>query len=448
MLTLAAYRVETPSLDEEERYTCWTSLREIVDNWLCRKGVDDTSSETGQFTSETRGAQGTFSRSFISNSVGALFEISLTEPTENGNTFITSVAIANADRMVFVYLTLSASISGKSIAPIVVYPRCPVLMRNILTLRNDWMYGGSKVPGPLPISLNRESEALNLVHDLMDANRTLPVTVVSELEGEPIWNELPEKLAIDLAGLSPVVRVSGEVSWALNNLLGKARSCYLGAIRIYWPLGRTVQDASDLRSKVWTAERLLSHDSDGKGISRFTTALRRQVMSIAALAVDIPTSVRRIKNEQSRARFAQLQQTADANAQDLELMTFLIAENDSLKEQLEKIKDEAARQASRAEVAEHALELLKSGEVNDEPSDVMNESTPKAGEVRYYKKTHSKPSYDVLVRISDCGHKSWRSANKGDKAKKGIEKIEGRSNWKTVFHCGACQGGGVWKVIW
>lgn len=448
MLTLAAYRVETPSLEEQERRKCWSALLDTANKWLSHKGVADTACEAGKFASETLGAQGDFIRSSTSNSAGALFEISLTEPTKDGNTFITSIAITDADGVVSVFLTLSAAISGKSIAPIAVYPRCPVLMREILTLRNDWLFGGSEVPGLRPIFMGGENAASKLVGHLMNESRALPVTVVSELDGEPIWKDLPEKLAIDLAGLSPVIRIDGEASWALNDLLGKSRSCYLGATRIYWPLGRATENPAELRSKVWTAERLLSHDADGKGLSRFTTALRRQVMSVAALAVDVPASVRKIKSEQSRARLFELQQQANANTQELELARLFIEENEALKDQLDKARAEAARQASRAEVAEYALEVLKSGESDEEPSEEPDDTTPTEGEVRYYKKTHSKPSYDVLVRIADCGHNSWQSANKADKAKKGIERLESSSGWKSVFHCGSCGGGGVWKVLW
>ena len=84
----------------------------------------------------------------------------------------------------------------------------------------------------------------------------------------------------------------------------------------------------------------------------------------------------------------------------------------------------------------------------DSEEDGQASEAPVAGEVRFYKKTHSKPSYDVLVKISDCGHNSWQSANKADKAKKGIERLEGSSDWKSLYHCGSCQGGGVWKVVW
>lgn len=449
MLTLAAYRLETPTLADKELQPCWSDVIDTLEKWLIKKGVTDTACESGTFESETAGAKGEFTRSSVSSVSGKLTEIVLSEPTKEGYTFITSVVVTHSEERISVFLTLSAANSGSSVAPITLYPRCPVLIREVLSLRNDWSFGGSEVPHPHPISIAGEKAASTLVGYLMNENRTLPVTVVSELDGEPIWEYLPDKLAIDLAGLSSVIRVDGEASWALNHLLGKSRSCYLGAVRLYWPLGGATQDPSELRSKVWTAERLLSNDSDAKGLSRFTTTLRRQVMSIAALAVEAPASVRKIKSENSRARLAELQEKADANSEELELARLFIEENETLKDELEKAKAEIARQAARAEAAEYAIDVLKSGG-SDETTDEepQSDATPKAGEVRYYKKSHCKPTYDVLVRISDCGHNSWQSSNKADKAKKGIEKLEGSSEWKSVYHCGSCQGGGVWKVTW
>ncbi|WP_324779818.1 hypothetical protein [Thiobacillus sedimenti] len=451
MQTLAAYRLETKALSDDELQMWWSDISGVINKWLKKKGVADTSSELGAFASETSGAKGTFTTNSVSSTSGELTEIVLTEPTKDGHTFTTSLAITNSEKVISVYLTLSASITGNTVAPTTLYPRCPTLIREMLTLRSDWMFGGSEVPDARPISVTGEEAASVLAGYLMNERRTLPVTVVSDIDGEPIWNDLPEKLAIDLAGLSSVVRIDGEASWALTDLIGKSNSCYLGAVRIYWPLRKVVEDTSELRSKVWTAERLLSSDTDGKGLSRFTTSLRRDVMNIAALVVDAPPSVRKIKTEVSRARLSELQAKADANSEELELARLFIEENETLKDELEKAKIEISKQAARAEAAEYALDVLKSDDSDksiDDQVQAQADKRPKTGEIRYYKKTHSKPTYDVLVKISDCGHNSWQAANKADKAKKGIEKLEGSSDWKSVSHCGSCQGGGVWKVVW
>ncbi len=448
MLTLAAYRLESPSISSSELVGLWATIGKIVDTWLSEKGVGNPAAETGIFNSKTPGAKGSFENSTLTSTSGTLREVSLTEPTKDGHTFKTNLSLTNAGGSIVVYLTLAASNAGDMVAPTAFYPRCPALIRELLGLEIHWSFGGSEIPPAEHISLAGEKSAEKLVGYLTNPERSLPVTVVSELDGEPIWPELAEKLSNDLAGLSSVVRIDGDASWALNDFLGKTKSCYLGAVRIYWPLTRGTDEASELRSKVWTAERLLSNDADGKGLSRFTTSLRRQVMSVAALSVDAPHEIRRLKSEHSRARLAKLEAKADANSEELELARLFIEENETLKDELEAAKAEIAKQSARADAAEYAIEVLKSNEDGDAEEADQASETPVTGEVRFYKKTHSKPSYDVLVRITDCGHNSWQSANKADKAKKGIERLEGSSDWKSLYHCGSCQGGGVWKVFW
>ena len=448
MLTLAAYRLESPTLSNGKLDALWETIGKIVDGWLVAKGVGNPAAQTGDFSSKTPGATGSFENLTITSASGTLREISLTEPTKDGHTFKTSLALTNTGGRVIVYLTLAASNAGDMVAPTAFYPRCPALIRELLSLEVQWSFGGSEIPPAKHISLAGEESAKKLVGYLTNPERSLPVTVISELDGEPVWPELVEKLSNDLAGLSSVVRIDGDASWALNDLVGKTRSCYLGAVRIYWPLRRGTSEAPELQSKVWTAERLLSNDADGKGLSRFTTSLRRQVMSVAALSVDAPHEIRKLRSEHSRARLTELEAKADANSEELELARLFIEENEALKDQCEAAKAEIAKQSARADAAEYAIEVLKSNEDADSEEDGQASEAPVAGEVRFYKKTHSKPSYDVLVKISDCGHNSWQSANKADKAKKGIERLEGSSDWKSLYHCGSCQGGGVWKVVW
>lgn len=386
MLTLAAYRLESPSESNSELDTLWTTIGRTVDAWLSEKGIDNPAAEAGSFNSKTPGAIGSFENSTITSASGTLREISLTEPTKDGHTFETNLAVTNTGGSVVVYLTLAASNAGDMVAPTAFYPRCPALIHELLSLETHWSFGGSEIPPAAHLSLAGEKSAEKLVGYLTNPERSLPVTVISELDGEPIWDELPEKLANDLAGLSSVVRIDGDASWALNDLLGKTKSCYLGAVRIYWPLKRGSSEAAELRSNVWTAERLLSNDADGKGLSRFTTSLRRQVMSVAALSVDAPHDIRRLKSEHSRARLAKLEAKADANSEELELAKLFIEENETLKDELEAAKAEIAKQSARADAAEYAIEVLKRNEDADSEAEDQTSESPVAGEVRYYKK--------------------------------------------------------------
>lgn len=76
------------------------------------------------------------------------------------------------------------------------------------------------------------------------------------------------------------------------------------------------------------------------------------------------------------------------------------------------------------------------------------ENPPEKGDLRFYKKKHSTPKRDVMIHVGDCGCNNWESAHAADKAKKGIAKLEGRSNWSLMQHCASCEGGGMWRVRW
>lgn len=198
MLTLAAYRLDTQQLMERELELLWLEMTRTIDAWLEGKGVAIPIADSGVFTSKTPGATGTFERSSISTESGSLIEVALIEPTMDGHTFRTNLALTKFDGVIIFYLTLSASNAGDMLAPTSFYPRCPSLIRDILKLRNDWHFGGSDIPPAKEALVAGEKSAETLVKYLLSNTRSLPVTVVSEVDGNPIWLELPAKLSNDL----------------------------------------------------------------------------------------------------------------------------------------------------------------------------------------------------------------------------------------------------------
>ena len=83
------------------------------------------------------------------------------------------------------------------------------------------------------------------------------------------------------------------------------------------------------------------------------------------------------------------------------------------------------------------------------PPPIPKPKPPKKGELRFYKKVSSGGGRDKVVQVQGCRHRSWQPAKKADQAKKGIAHLEGgRSDWKTLQHCGSCEGGGMWRVQW
>jgi hypothetical protein len=85
----------------------------------------------------------------------------------------------------------------------------------------------------------------------------------------------------------------------------------------------------------------------------------------------------------------------------------------------------------------------------EQPGSEPEVPAPARGDTGFYKKFHSTPNQDIMIRVPDCGCNNWQNGHGGDKAKKGIAKLEGgRSDWSKVQHCGSCTGGGMWRVAW
>ncbi len=451
MQILSAYLFEAPRLRPEDVIASADAIAATLANWMIEKGASNPDLESGSFVSKTKGfPPGSYHRRVVASSLGTLQELVLQEPTNSGQIFITTISVIALNNRVVVYATLAVKNAAAMVAPVFTDPRCPSVVKRLIDMRTDWEFGGYPVPRTIAVPLSGTEGGMNLVSMLQDPARTLPVVVVSEVEGEPIWERLEDVLAADLAGLACVVRIDEEASWTLTDELGKLNSCYLGAVRLYWPMAKGSDEADVPRSSVWTASYMLSQDSDGKGMQRIRAMIRRSVMTVASLTIEPPAAAREIQNEASRSRFRELEQRANSNSEELELARLFIEENEELKTALDEARREVARQASKAETAEYALSRIKAQGLATEPEsvDLSESGAPEPGEIRYYKKTRNAPSHDVLVRIQDCGHNAWQAANKADKAKKGVEKLEGGSAWANFYHCAKCAGGGVWKVEW
>jgi len=450
MQILSAYLLETASLSAEEAVVSSAQIGAALNEWLKEKGALDAMAGAGTFTSKTKGSPvGNFQRRSASSKIGSFDEIVLQEPTSSGQRFVTTIAILYHTDRVIVHATLSVQNLNVVVAPVFTDPRCPSVVKRLLDLRSDWHLGGSELPHPVAEQISDSEGGEKLASAIQDPARTLPIVVVSEIENEPVWDNLEQSLAADLAGLARVVRIDDNASWALSDKLGKLYSCYRGAVRLYWPSGKEL-NAHVPRSSVWTASQMLSQDSDGKGMLRFRALLRRTVMGVASLTVEPPAAIREIQNQAARARLHALEQRASSNSEEIELARLFIQENEELKASLDEANREIARQASKAEAAEYALSRVKESDGLDEADgDNFTENTvPTSGETRFYKKTRNTPTHDVLVRVKDCGHNRWQGASSADKAKKGVERLEGTSAWNNFFHCAKCTGGGLWKVVW
>jgi len=448
MQTLASYLIEKENLSDGEVAIRSDAISARVRDWLLGKGVTDPNALSGTFNSLTSNSSGSFSRRSISNEKGAYEEIRLEEPSRGGQLFSTVISKVLSPTKIAVHATLSVKNNISVIAPVATDPRCPALIRSLLELYPDWTFGGNAIGTATARAVAGSEDAEILLSNLVSESRLRPVVVVSQNEGEFVWPHLPDELAYDLAGLADVVSIDDDASWELTEHLGKRNSCYLGAVRLYWPSKKAMNGSLQLPGTVWTASNLLSMDHDEKGLVRFRSAIRRAVMSVAALTVEPPSAIRQIQNFYARQRLQELEARADTNTEELELARLYVEENEELKAEVAQLKADLSELSGRAEVAEYALSQVKSKDPLVADISATDDDSPFDGETRYYKKIHSKPAHDVLVRVTDCGHSSWQNSAGADKARKGVERLEKRGDWKSMQHCGSCTGGGLWRVRW
>ena len=455
MQILSAYLLTQEALEAGASERLFLAAREKIIGWIDSKDPVRTDELHGTFISRTGGAAGTYRLVEKTALIGRAMAVALKEPTKNGDAFTTEITIAQNENHVEVFCRLRVENRDTLIRPTNVDARCPAAIREIIEMSGEWSFGKERIPQSTRHLVSGSIDAASLVSHIISPDRELPIVVVSTVEGFPIWQGIAEDLSHDLAGLVHVYQIDDEAAWELTEKLGKMYSCYRGAIRLYWPRGNSGANHSALRGRVWTAAQLLSTDTDGGERNRFRAELRRLVFSGAVLAIDEPELANEIWECVEQDRFRELEARLDSKAEELEVLRLYFEENKELREELRRAKSDASELKSelaqiqfRLEAAEYALSarsVVSGGEpaTNDE-----DESEPKPGEVRFYKKTHSTPNHDVMVRVNDCQHNKWQSANAAHKAKKGIERLERRDAWANIQHCGVCTGGGLYRVKW
>ena len=108
----------------------------------------------------------------------------------------------------------------------------------------------------------------SLVELLVDRDRRVPVVVISSLEGTGRPRVNPDHTAERLVGLAHVmVMDSTAASFELTDRLGKLRTVFGGAVRIYWP--GFSRDADPYDHPVFFEARIDMYESRGRPFERY-----------------------------------------------------------------------------------------------------------------------------------------------------------------------------------
>lgn len=439
MQELAKYYFTSKLDDVAEAIERYFSVNELIDRWLTEKGAANTSLEKGTFSSKRQGASGHFTQTITKNDIGELREFLLIDIVKGKHAFATTLKVGMIGCEVVIYCALSVKRLSEVIAPLNVYPRCPKIIRDIVEAFGDWKLGGDVVPRATLIDASGEIGGYDLSVSLLDRERKFPILVVSDDPDNRPWTNLAGKLANDLVGVAHVASVDEDGSWALTDELGKSHSCYLGAVRLYWPL-----TTDDLHTSVWTAGRLIKeYGEDVSGLNKFLAMIREVVLETSSLSLSHPKTLREISNQELRQRLS----AANAEEQEKELNT-IIDENSELYDKLSESNAEIARLKSKIlSLYSQLNEGDQGGSADDSEVEAVHKPA-EAGELRFYKKIRKNGGSDKLVVTGECNHKSWRPTPKAIQAQKGIQKLEGRDDWRSFQHCNGCTNGGRWRVQW
>jgi hypothetical protein len=269
--------------------------------------------------------------------MGCMEEWVLSEPIPSGE-FKTSLGVARSDSELYVSCELSAHNPEHVVAPLTVDPKCPRVLREIVSLPLKWRLGSTPVkPSYLP-GHGRE-EGVYFAQILQDKRRVLPVVAIAQHYGEVIHAGVSEQIARDLVGLAVVVELDDDAAWELTRTLGKEWSCYNGAIRLYWPFASP--ERNPYRHPLWTSLRLLSGVSNSREAAhRIRYQLRSMLFAVSTFSIPKPDLFRDIeRSRQEEDRQARHKEAVDHD--DFRLLAELYSdENEGLRSDIESLQDE------------------------------------------------------------------------------------------------------------
>jgi len=445
MQIVASYLLSTPKLSSSNLAERLAALDKLFEQWLIKKGANIPLEKEGFFKSKTKADDtGIYRVDIHESGEKSAREYSLEEKSRSGLNFTTRMAVLKTTDCVTLYATLAVSNPEDVVVQAFADAKCPEVIREAIGLFNDWRYLDNVLPTSVTFVDSSEKVQMLVARLRGGDSRKLPVVVVSDLDGEEVWPGIAKQMAYDLTAAAEVYHIDEDASSELTNAIGKINSCYLGAIRIYWPIRG---NEGFPRSTVWTASRLLPEEEskDLEYSLRFRSQLRNRVLSAMSVSIQEPSEIASIKQEKMEERIASLEERAADYDAALALVEELRKENEGLKEQLESAKKKNVSLTYQLQYATDGSDLADS-RIASASNDDSN--PPQPGEVRFYKKISEAGDHDKFRIVNDCDHKKWQSSKPADKARKGIIRHEGRDDWKSMQHCARCTGPGMWRVQW
>lgn len=220
----------------------------------------------------------------------ALWSLSWSDPSEPDENLLwqSAVTAARAEDKTEVSIVIRITSREFVIAPPTFDVRRPYIVKSLLHTLPCYLGGRPLRTAPQAIGVEDGQSFETL---LFDPRRPLPIVLFSRDPYSEQCITSPVRTAEALAGLAEVYVLADK--WAgfrLTRSVGKALSCYNGAVRIYWP--GLSPDSSPYAHKLFMPDEVRERQDAGQD---FADHLMRRFAGISALRLTQPATEQRVR---------------------------------------------------------------------------------------------------------------------------------------------------------
>jgi len=365
MRTVASYALERSSGDISSSFD---AVRSAVTRWLISKGWSEGQAE---FRS-THGTPTRVARLNLDVPDGRLERTLVVETLPEG-IFYTAVSTGHNSERCALHVELRVEGTSSRLQPFRFDARRPKFLAELLRRNHDWQLGDTPLTDHAYVFAGAKG-GRDVAEVIWHAERTVPVVLISTINGHGITSDFVSKLAGDLCGLAIVATVDEEASWEITRKKGIEWSCFGGALRLYWPL----HDGASRPQfhPLWLRKTMLSNGDDpGRASYVMRAQLRRTILGVSAISIREPRLIRDLDRAYRKKRQDELREALARSQSDQEyqnLAESYAQENDRLREDLREKEDRLAMLEDQISGLQLALRYVDN-EANAVPPDAQDE---------------------------------------------------------------------------